>query len=667
MCGRCKRLLDMKKLSGQINHGGEVTLTFKRPFNAAYGLGEKFDSVNQKGKLVRACVREKCFYQGEYAYCSMPFFMTPDGFGIYVDTYVEVDFDFRKEGEIGITYPVGSRGEIADVWLFEGSMKEILREFRMLTGLPRLFPKWALGAWMSSNRWSTQSDLEEQRQLTKTHGFPHNVMVVERWSDLTTRALFYESTAPLREDMEYQLSQTSFMEPWRDPKKLIDDLHADGLHLLLWVVPVYAQGANLETDRNVSLCLGENELIKERKECVLNADGTPYEIPHTWCIGSMVPDFTNASGTEHWFNRFRYLKQLGIDGFKTDGGEFIHDKTVKFSDGTTGLEGQNRYCEDYTAAFAEFVGEEGIVFSRAGGQRSPSFTVLWAGDQESTWTEFRSVLKAGLSAGLSGFNLWGFDIAGFSGYLPSKELYLRAVQTAAFAPVMQWHSDPPSNGRCDFTGAWKINDRSPWNLAAFHKDERLLGIVRKQFYLHYNLLPYFYNLMLESSRTGVPIMRHLALEFPEDKAAYAVEDQFMLGESLLVAPVLEDYVSERAVYLPAGSWYDLYTGEKREGGVHHIGLKKDRLPVFLRKNSCVPLNLKGGKLCSDVGNRMDGYEELCFLLSGEGEYDFEDDLGNRIELAWDKTNVTVRKDIKGVTLRILRIGKDKLYDKEDVT
>ena len=656
----------MKKISGQPGQNGEVTCLLHRPYRAVYGFGEKFDSVDQKGKLVRACVREKCFQQGEYAYCSMPFFMTPDGFGIYVDTYVEVDFDFRKDGEITITYPVGSKGEIADIWLLEGSMKEILFQFRSLTGFPRVFPKWALGAWMSANRWITQEELEEQRALTKKYGFPHNVMVVEPWSDLTTHALFRGSTTKAREDMKYPLSEITFSEPWSDPKKLIDDLHADGLHLLLWIVPIYAQEGDMESECNVQLCLDEGEMVKARKECVPNADGTPYLIPHTWCVGSMVPDFTSASGKEHWFNRFRYLKELGIDGFKTDGGEFIHDKSVRFSDGTTGLEGQNRYCEDYTAAFAQFMQEEGIVFSRAGGQRSPAFAVLWAGDQESTWQEFRSVLKAGLSAGLSGFSLWGFDIAGFSGYLPSKELYSRAVQTAALIPVMQWHSDPVSNGRCDFTGAWTNNDRSPWNIAAFHKDERLLKTVRKQFYLHYNLLPYFYNLMLESSRTGVPVLRHLALEFPEDERARSAEDEFLLGESLLVAPVTEDYISKKSVYLPAGSWYELYGGERIEGGrVLEVELKEDRLPVFLRENGCVPLNLKGGKLCSDVGNKLDGYEELTFLVSGEGQYTFEDDLGNLIELHWNQTDVTVRQNASGIKLRVLRIGKDKIYDEED--
>ncbi len=638
------------------------TLTLSREYRAVFGFGEKFDSVNQKGKLVRACVREKCFRQGEYTYYSMPFFLTPDGFGIYVDTYVEVDFDFRKEGELTITFGAGTNGEEANVWYFEGTPKEILEEFRKFAGLPRVFPKWVLGSWMSANRWHTQAEVEEQRALTRKYNFPHNVLVIEPWSDLSTHYLFNGCTVPRKAGDEYaSFSELHFSEPWPDPRALVDGLHADGIRVLLWVVPQYAQGVNIETRFNVEQCLSDNEFVKAHKECVLNADGTPYEIPHTWCIGSMVPDFTDPVGAKHWFDRLSYLKDVGIDGFKTDGGEFIHDRTVKFADGSSGIEGQNRYAEDYTEAFAKFIGENGIVFSRAGGQRSPSFSVMWAGDQESTWQEFASCIKAGLSASISGTACWGFDIGGFSGYLPTRELYLRAVQTAAFIPVMQWHSDPVSNGRCDFSGAWQCNDRSPWNMAAFHKDPSLLDVLREQFFLHYNLLPYMYNLVREAGRTGIPPMRHLALEFPGDEAVFNMDDEFMLGDALLIAPILRDYSSTRKVYLPRGRWFDLYTGAVYGGGWHEIKTEERHLPVFFRDNACLPLNLAGGKLCSDVGNRMDGYTQLCFLVSGEGKYEFADDLGNAISLVWNPLECYAKKNKAATPFKTLRMGREKLY------
>jgi alpha-glucosidase (family GH31 glycosyl hydrolase) len=238
---------------------------------------------------------------------------------------------------------------------------------------------------------------------------------------------------------------------------------------------------------------------------------------------------------------------------------------------------------------------------------------------------------------------------------------LRAVQAATFIPVMQWHSDPVTNNRCDFTGAWKINDRSPWNIAAFHKDEKLLELLRDSFRLHYNLIPYQYNLMLESASTGVSPMRHLSVEFPEDKNTYGLDDEFMLGEALLIAPVLQDYISSRQVYLPNGKWYGLFDGKCYAGGTCDVALTREYTPVFMKENACVPFNLKGGKLCSDVGNKLDGYEELTFLVSGKGKYAFRDDLGNDIEISWTKQGEKIEKNLLGLPIKILHIEKSAIY------
>lgn len=652
----------MKRIDNLFTESADgFTLILNRTYRAVYGLGEKFDSLNQKGKCVRAAVREKCFYQGEYTYLSMPYFMTPDGFGLYVNTYTEVDFDFTKDGVITVFCHKGTDGKIPDVYLLEGTPKEILTEFRKVTSMPKVFPKWVLGSWMSSNRWNCQDDVEEQLKLTKEHGFPHNVLVVEPWSDLTTHYLFAGSRIPHKKGDEHaKLSEVGFntSKRWRDPVQMIKNMHSDGLKILLWVVPIYAQGVNIEGDENLEQLYSDNDYVKNTKECVLNADGTPYEIPHTWCVESMVPDFTEEVGRKHWFDRFSYLLEMGIDGFKTDGGEFIHDKTVKFSDGTTGIEGQNAYPEQYTKAFADFVGKDRIVFSRAGGQNTPSFSVVWAGDQESTWQEYRSVIKAGISAGTSGINCWGYDIAGFSGYLPTAELYLRATQTAAFLPVMQWHSDPVTNGRCDFSGAWHTNDRSPWNISSFHKDPELLDLLRQQFYLHYNLTPYFYSLMLEAAETGVSSIRAMALEFPNDENTYNLDGQFMLGDAMLIAPVLDDYICETSLYLPSGEWYGLFDGKKYEGGKSiTVPVVKENCPVFVRKNKCVPLNLKDGKLCSDVGNDLSKYTQLTFMISGKGTYTFKDDLDNIISITWDENTEKVTENAKNTQVYFLRIDK----------
>ena len=644
----------------------ECMVVINKEYQAIYGLGEKFDNVNQKGKYVRSVVREKCFYQGEYTYCPIPFFMSPQGFGIYVDTYLEVDFDFQHDDIITITFSCDSFNKVPKVYYFEGTLKEILQDYRTLTGLPRLFPKWVLGAWMSSNRWHNDKEVREQLAYKKQYDIPHNVMVIETWSDLTTHYVLNGAKVDLKGDGDFATKESidfKHNEIWPDFPKLVSDIHAAGLKLLLWLVPIYAGGESIETDCNLDSLLKENEYVKKQKYAVLNKDGNPYVISKIWCIGSMIPDFTNHEANKYWFNRFNYLKEIGVDGFKTDGGEFVHTEDVEFSNGITGKEGISQYAEMYEKEFSDFVGSEGIIYSRAGGVKIPQNSILWAGDQESTWSEFRSMVKAGLSSGLSGISAWGYDIAGFSGYLPTKELYLRSVEFATFIPIMQWHSDPVRNNRIDFTGAWQNNDRSPWNMAAYLKDESLIDLVKRHFNMHYNLLPYQYMLQIESSETGIPALRHLALEFQEDKNVYDIETEFMLGSSLLVIPVLDDYIEDIKFYLPKDIWYNLYDGKRYEGGYHTIKLEEDKLPVFMRNNSCIPLNLHGGLIESNVGSDLSKYDELTFLVSGTGNYSFKDDLGNLISISWDKDNYKEIINKLNTKYNVLHIEKDTIYRK----
>ena len=637
-----------------------------RNYRAVFGLGEKFDNVNQKGKLVKSVVREKCFAQGDYTYCPIPFFVTPDGFGIYVDSYVPVDFDFRKENEIVISFPLDSKGEASKVYLFEGSMKEIITSYRKLVGLPRLFPKWILGAWMSSNRWANDGEIREQLKENKDNGFSHNVMVIEPWSDVTTHYVVNGCKVDIKGNGDYAtLDKLDFENNkiWPNFPKLIKNIHNEGIKVLLWVVPIYAQDESIESDLNVDAVERENEYVRKQKYVVLNKDSSAYTIPKVWCVGSMIPDFTNKEANKYWFNRFSYLKEIGIDGFKTDGGEFVHTTDVVFSSGMTGVEGINAYPEMYEKAFSDFVGDEGIIYSRSGGVNTPLNTILWAGDQESTWDEFKAMVKAGLSSGMSGISYWGYDIAGFSGYLPSRELYLRNVEFASFVPIMQWHSDPVRNGRCDFTGAWKINDRSPWNMAKYLKDQEFLGLLRKKFDMHYNLIPYQYMLALNASKTGIPAMRHLALEFSDDENTYDIENEFMLGDSLLIAPILDDYIESKRIYLPNDTWFNIYNNEKYQGGYFDYNVKDQNQPVFMRNNRCIPLNLNGGVIESSVGNDLSSYKELTFLVSGKGEYNFVDDLGNDISIKWDLDSFCETNNKLNTKYNVVHIEKTKIYRK----
>lgn len=297
----------------------------------------------------------------------------------------------------------------------------------------------------------------------------------------------------------------------------------------------------------------------------------------------MVPDFTNPAARASWFGKRQYLLDMGVDGFKTDGGEFIHSTDVRFCDGSTGQQGVNRYPRDYTESYRDFIGSERVLFSRAGFSGQHTVPCHWGGDQQSQNRELASVLKAGLSAAASGILFWGFDIAGFAGPLPTLDLYRRATQMACFCPIMQWHSEPDGGQfRELMPGAEGNNERSPWNMAQVYDAPEFLDEIRYWHKLHERLRPYLWRTAQICVKESKPIMRPLVYEWPEDANVLCCQDEYLLGDDLLIAPLLKENVHSRRVYLPSGTWTNFFSGEVYEGGQQILVDSGDKLPVFSR-------------------------------------------------------------------------------------
>ena len=547
-------------------------------YHGAYGMGEKFDSLNQKGKTVVNQVREKFCFQGDKTYCTTPFFWTDTGFGLYVDTCETTVFAFGED-VIEVSLP-----ETADVVLFSGAPAEIIREYMSLFGPAVLPPEWALGVWVSANRWNSQKDVEELLEKLEKYDFPASVVVLEAWSDEATFYIWngakYKSV-PGSQPLEYE--DFDFSEsPWPDPRKMIRELHAAGLKLLLWQAPVYKKQGDDEVPNAQNVL--DREDAAARKLCVTMPDGTPYTIPEgNWFPGSMIPDFTNPETVKCWFGKRQYLLDMGVDGFKTDGGEFVHSEDARFFNGSTGKDGINRYARDYTESYLRFVGSNGVIFSRAGFSGQHTVPCHWGGDQQSQNSELASVLKAGLSAAASGMIFWGFDLAGFAGPLPSLDLYRRATQMACFCPIMQWHSEMDGGQfRELMPGAEGNNERSPWNMEESCAAPGFMDEMRYWHKIHVKLHPYLWKTAQDCVRESKPFMRPLVYEWPWDSAAVNCQDEYLLGDDLLVAPLLEENAVSREVYLPQGMWYDFFDGTGYAGGQTITGGKNGKLPVFTR-------------------------------------------------------------------------------------
>lgn len=589
------------------------------------GLGERYDELYRQRKKLDVCVYEQYKKQGDRTYLPVPFLLSSRSYGVFLNSYYRSEFDMALEQEDSLFFSVNTSEKDSinlDYYLIFGeSPKEIIERYTDITGKPALPPKWAFGPWMSSNRWNRQEMILEQVQRTTELAIPATVLVIEAWSDEATFYIFNDAQYKARPGQE-RFSYRDFTFPphgrWPDPKAMVEAIHRQGMRVLLWQIPVqkYLDEPHRQKD------LDETYMI-EKGYCVREKEGSPYRISGLWFKRGLVVDFTNPQTAEWWLSKREYLpKEVGIDGFKTDGGEHLWKKDLQFFDGRTIEEMRNAYPYEYQKAYHSFVqektGGDGVLFSRSGYAGVQAFPCHWAGDEDSTFEAFRASIRAGLSAGVSGMPFWGWDLAGFSGEIPTVELFLRSTAMATFCPIMQYHSE--NSGQSDL-----CKDRTPWNIAEITGDERAISVFRKYANLRMNLIPYIYNEATFSSRTGLPLMRPLLLEYPEEKECFKWPYEYFFGRSFLVAPVVYEGVSSLEVYLPPGKWVDFWTGHELLGPqVVHCRVPLDAIPVFVRAGSIVPLNLdQDYVLGGHVGNSVEEYSQLVLRVYPHGESELE--------------------------------------------
>ncbi|RLC67731.1 MAG: glycosyl hydrolase family 31 [Chloroflexi bacterium] len=617
-------------LAGEDNQALRVHQTFASPPGEAfYGFGERYNALDQRGNTLDVRVFDQYKSQGKRTYLPVPFSLSSRGYGLYLATNRHVAYDLAASRPDRWSFDAELGADaVLEYYLVVGEdPQRIIDGFTDLVGKPTLPPKWAFGPWMSGNEWNSQRVVMEQVQKTVEHRIPATVLVIEAWSD--------EATFYIWNDARYEpkpgsdaFSYEDFTFPrdgrWFDPKGLIDELHRLGIRVLLWQIPVMKalDESHPQHDR-------DEMYVIENEYCVREADGRPYRIRPLWFHGGLVLDFTNPAAVQWWLSKRAYLlDDLGIDGFKTDGGEHLWGRELRFADGRRGDELWNLYPNLYVGAHHRFVQEkrqgDGITFSRAGFTGAQAYPCHWAGDENSTWEAFRASILAGLNAGISGIPFWGWDLAGFSGEIPSAELYLRAAAMAAFCPIMQYHSEFNEH-------RLPCRDRTPWNVAERTGDPDVISVYRFYANVRMNLLPYIYSEAWHSARTGLPLMRATWLEYPDDPICRDLEDQYFFGRALLVAPVLKAGARHRRVYLPQGRWFDLWSQAVYEGASWiSYAAPRDVVPVFVREGAVLPIN--AGETCvlgSPVGNALDHYEHLLFRLypaATRATYDWHDGL-----------------------------------------
>jgi alpha-glucosidase (family GH31 glycosyl hydrolase) len=558
---------------------------------ALYGTGERFDQLDRRGLCFDAHVYEQYKNQGSRTYLPVPLLVSSRGYAVSVEGTrpLQIDAGATRKGVLDITADVDRDGSdcLEILFFLAEAPLGALTAYLTHVGLPATPPDWAFGLWMSANDWNSQEKVLGAVERAEQEGIPGDVLVIEAWSDETTFYIWNGADyQPVPPDRRPRLSDFHFSPdgPWPDPKGMIDTLHGKGMRLLLWQIPLLKHLAEPHAQQARDI-----ETVIQQGWCATNANGTPYRNPGWWFPDAMVPDLTNPVAVEWWLSRRRYLvEELGVDGFKTDGGEHLWGRDIRFADGRRGDEMINAFPVLYAAAYHRLLDEcgrtDGITFSRAGYAGSQRYPAHWAGDENSTWEAFRHSITAGLSAGASGIPFWGWDIAGFSEEIPSGELYRRAWMMATFCPIMQYHSEYNA-------GRQPSRDRTPWNIAERTGDPHVLAVCRYYAAVRRRLRPYIVGEASHVAATGRPLMCALALAYPDDRRCRKYPYQYLFGRDLLIAPTTEPGLVRQPVYLPAGRWRDLWSEASWSGPQELIAdVPPDRIPVFVRAGAAPPLH-----------------------------------------------------------------------------
>ena len=577
-----------------VADGGPVRVRFAlrlEPTERVVGFGERFNTLDQRGCQLDAIVYEQYKGQGDRTYMPMPFAIVagPKTWGFYVETARRTWFDVGKSNAdqlwIEAALDPSESDPTLNLWLWEGSPAEVLSAFLERTGRPKLPPSWIFRPWMSGNEWNTQARVMGEVERSRLERIPVGVVVIEAWSDESTFTAFRDAQYRIHPDgSPHRLADFRFPSDcaWPDPQGMVDQLHSQGIKLLLWQIPLLkarpAPGSQAAYDQ---------QILIGRGYAVRRGDGRPYRNEGWWFPRALMPDFTSIQARDWWLARRRYLvEELGIDGFKTDGGEHAWGDDLRYADGSRGDEGNNRYPVAYAAAYHDLLSSaprDGVTFSRAGFTGSAAYPCHWAGDEDSTWEAFRASITAGLTAGASGIFFWGWDLAGFSGEIPTAELYLRAAAMACFCPIMQFHSEFNHHRR-------PSRDRTPWNIAERTGDSRVLPIYRRFAELREALVPYLAEQAAVSVEVSKPLMRALFFEAPDDAESWSWPYEYFLGDHLLVAPVTEPAIEASRIYLPRGEWIDAWTGETHLGPVVvERPTPLEEIPVYLRPRRAAEL------------------------------------------------------------------------------
>lgn len=543
-----------------------------RPGERVYGLGERFGALTKNGQSVDIW-NEDGGTSSEQAYKSIPFYLTTAGYGVFVDNPGGVSFEVGSEVTTRTQFSV--EGECLTYYVIDGpSPKDVLRRYTALTGRAPMVPTWSFGLWLTTS-FTTSYDEESVTSLVDGMAERDLPLSVFHFDCFWMRGFHW---------CDFEWDPATFP----DPAGMLARMKAKGLRTCVWVNPYIAQRSTLFAEG-----AAKGYLVRTTSGDVWQTD--------LWQAGMALVDFTNPDAVAWYRSRLAGLLETGVDCFKTDFGERIPVRDIAWHDGSDPERMHNYYTHLYNRTVFDLLtqvrGEgEAVLFARsatAGGQQLP---VHWGGDNESTYASMGETLRGGLSLTSSGFAYWSHDIGGFEG-TPDPGVFKRWL---AFGLLS-------SHARLHGSGSVRV----PW---AF--DEESVDVARRFINLRLGLMPYLYAAAREAHETGTPMMRSMFLEFPDDRGAWDVDTQYMLGPDLLVAPVM-DADGEVDVYLPEGTWTSYWSGQVVQGPCWvHERHGAESLPLYVRQGAALAL---AGGITRPEDDWREGLTVRVFDLPEDGE------------------------------------------------
>lgn len=531
-----------------------------------YGLGDKAGPMNRRNRAFTNWNTDEFGWQesSDPLYKTIPFFIglrQGVAYGVFFDNTHRSSFDFGKEARDYFSF--GAEGGELNYYFIAGpEPKKIVEEYTAMTGRSPLPPLWSLGYQQCRYSYYPESRAREVVKTFREKKIPADVI----YFDID----YQQGYAPFTINREY----------FPTFEKMISDFRGQGFHTIL------ITDLHIKKDPNHGYAPYDSGMKND--VFVKNPDGSVF-VGKVWPGDSVFPDFTLARVRDWWGGLYKDFVRMGVAGFWNDMNEpsvfFRVDKTMpldtvhRLDDGTTidhraahNIFGMENARATYEGLLKLQDGERPFVLTRAAYSGAQRYAATWTGDNSSTWNHLKMSTPMLLSMGISGMPLVGDDIGGFAGS-PPPDLLTRWLEVGALNPIYRDHT------------AKGTADQEPW----VHGLEQE-AIRKKYIELRYRLLPYLYTALDETTRTGIPLMRPLFLEYPQATEFYGDDRDFLFGQDLFVAPVITEMVDSEDVFLPPGDWYDFWTGVKHTHGEQiQLHPRLEEMPLYVRAGAILPM------------------------------------------------------------------------------